>query len=59
MSYIEYDPTNPEVFKNFVSKRQKQKKLIKGLVITAITCFVLYLIFKKPDIDDDDDFVVS
>ena len=59
MSYIEYDPTNPEAFETFVSKRQKQKKLIKGLVITAITCFVLYLIFNKPDIDDDDDFVVS
>ena len=59
MSYVEYDPTNPEVFENFVSKRQKQKKLIKGIVITAITCFVIYLIFKKPDIDDEEDFVVS
>ena len=59
MSYVEYDPTNTEAFENFVSKRQKRKKLIKGLVIAAITCFAIYLILKKTDIDDDEDFIVS
>jgi len=59
MSYIEYDPTNPADFNNFVSKQQKEKKLIKAVFLIGITVLVLYLISREPVIEKDDDIEVS
>jgi hypothetical protein len=59
MSYIEYDPTNPADFNNFVSKQQKEKKLIKAVILIGITVLVLYLISREPVIEKDDDIEVS
>ena len=59
MSYIEYDPTNPADFNNFVSKQQKEKKFIKLAIIVGITVLVLYLIIAEPVFEKDDDIEVS
>jgi len=59
MSYIEYDPTNPADFNNFVSKQQKEKRFIKAVILIGITVLVLYLIIKEPLIEKDDDIEVS
>lgn len=60
MSYIEYDPTNPELFDNYVPTSQRRmKKIIKDLVIAGIVCIVIYLIYTDSDTDDEPDILIS
>ena len=59
MSYIEYDPTNPADFNNFVSKQQKRNRLIKAVIFTSLTVLILHLIFKEPVVEKNDDIEVS
>lgn len=59
MSYIEFDPINPEPFENFVSKQEKRKRLIKFVVFAGLTAIVLYLVYKEYVKKKDDEFEVS
>ncbi len=54
MSYVTFDPTNPSVFENFVSKQQQQSnKIIKWIIIGGLIFICTYLIFKKPALKDE------
>ena len=56
MSYIHYDPTNSVGFEDFVPNQQIRKnKIIKWVVIGGTTAIVLYLLFRNPDRNDDED----
>jgi hypothetical protein len=60
MSYIEFDPTIPASFENYIPIEQRRKnKFIKRLIVVGITCVVIYLIFRKPNKDNDEDIFVS
>ena len=60
MSYIEFDPTNPASFENYIPIEQRRNnKFIKRLIVVGITCVVIYLIFREPNKDNDEDIFVS
>jgi len=54
MSYVEFDATNPAAFQNFVSKRQKRKRLITGLILVGVAIVVIYYIHKNPVVQDEE-----
>lgn len=54
MSYIEYDPINPESFENFVSKQEKRKSYIKLAIFGGLTAIVLFLIYMEYNKKNDD-----
>lgn len=59
MSYIEFDPINPEPFENFVSKQEKRKSYIKLAIFAGLTAIVLFLVYKEYVNRKDDDIEVS
>ncbi len=60
MSYIEYDPTNPDLFDNYVPASQMRKKrIIKGIVVASLACLVIYLIYKESDSEKERDLHIS
>ncbi len=50
MNYIEFDPINPDVFENFVSKRERKESLFSNLILFGITFLVIYLV-KKHEVE--------
>ena len=60
MSYIEYDPTNPELFENFVPLSQRRRnRIIKGIIVAGIVCLVIFLVFMEYDNDNEEDVLIS
>ena len=60
MSYIEYDPTNPDLFENYVpTSQRKRNRIIKGIIVVGITCLVIYLVFNEPDNGDEENIFIS
>jgi hypothetical protein len=57
---IEYDPTNPDLFENYVpTSQRKRNRIIKGIIVVGITCLVIYLVLKEPDNDVEEDIFIS
>jgi len=54
MSYVEFDPIKPEVFENFVSKKQKRRRIITGIVLVGIALVAIYLINKNSLYEDEE-----
>lgn len=60
MSYIEYDPTNPELFENYVPTSQRRRnRIIKGIIVAGIICLIIYLVSKESDNDNEEDVFIS
>ena len=60
MSYIEFDPTNPASFENYVPTNQRKvKNFFKAIIVTGIVCLVIYLVLKKSDNDYEEDIIIS
>jgi hypothetical protein len=59
MSYIEFDPINPEPFENFVPKQEKRNSHIQLAIFGGLAVLVLFLVYKEYVNRKDDDFEVS
>lgn len=60
MSYIEFDPTNPEQYKNFTpASQRKWNRIIKGLAIVGLVCLVIYLANQESETRKEEDIFVS
>ena len=60
MSYIEFDPTNPALFENYVPTNQRKcNKIFKCIIVAGIACLVIYVITKESDNDHEEDVIMS